>query len=120
MKRSGWRKRIKEACIAAQTYQPFFDSVIDTLAILMETRDLAQKDFEDNGSLPVIEYTNKNGISNPIKNPSMAVVLDCNAQALQYWRDLGLTSKSWKAINEGKEPEDTRDGLTKALADLGI
>ena len=120
MKRSGWRKRIKEACISAQTYQPFFDSVIDTLASLMETRDLAQKDFEDNGSLPVIEYTNKNGISNPIKNPSMVVVLDCNAQALQYWRDLGLTSKSWKAINEGKEPEDTRDGLTKALADLGI
>lgn len=120
MKRAGWRKRIKEACIAAQTYQPFFDSVIDTLAVLLETRDIAQKDFEDGGSLPVVEYTNKLGAVNPVKNPAMMIVLDCNAQALQYWRDLGLTSKSWKAINEGKEPEDKRDGFTKALADLGI
>ena len=120
MKRNGWRKRIKDACIAAETYQPFFDSVIDTLAILMETRDIAQKDFEDNGSMPVVTYTNKLGAENPVKNPALSIILECNAQALQYWRDLGLTSKSWKAINEGKEPEDKRDGFTKALAELGI
>jgi len=120
MKRNGWRKRIKDACIAAETYQPFFDSVIDTLAVLMETRDIAQKDFEDNGSMPVVTYTNKLGAENPVKNPALSIILECNAQALQYWRDLGLTSKSWKAINEGKEPEDKRDGFTKALAELGI
>lgn len=120
MKRNGWRKRIKDACIAAETYQPFFDSVIDTLAILMETRDIAQKDFEEGGSMPVVTYTNKLGAENPVKNPALSIILECNAQALQYWRDLGLTTKSWKAINEGKEPEDKRDGFTKALADLGI
>lgn len=100
MKKAGWAKRIKAACISAGTYQPFFDDVIDSLAKIMEKRDAIDEEYKRLGEKPIYIHTNKSGEKNPAKNPLLAQWSDCNKDALQYWRDLGLTPAGYKRINE--------------------
>ena len=42
MTKQRWKNKIKKAAQAAGTYQPYFDTVIETLAGILETRDKAQ------------------------------------------------------------------------------
>lgn len=119
MKKITWEKRIRAACVDAGTYKPFFDSVIDTLAAIMERRDEAQKAFKESGGETVVEYTNKNGATNTVKNPALVVVMDLDTQALAYWRDLGLTPAGLKKINDAALKNKRRDALAEALAELG-
>lgn len=94
-----WKNKIKKACEDAGTYRTYYDHVIDTLAAIMETRDRAQEQYIKLGAKPVVGHTNKNGSTNLVKNPTLVVALDCNAQALAYWRDLGLTPAGFKKLN---------------------
>lgn len=111
-----WKKIIIAACEEAGTYQPCFDSVIETLAAIMENRDKAQKQFKESGSLPVIEHVNKAGFSNMVKNPALVVVNECNTLALAHWRDLGLTPSSFKKLDGTiKKKEDSFDELVNKL-----
>lgn len=119
MKKESWKKKIKKACEAAGTYRPYFNSIMDTLAELMEIRDDALRQFEESGSLAVIAHTNKSGATNIVKNPALVVVMDCNSQALAYWRDLGLTPAGLKKINETAIKEKPKKGLAEILKDLG-
>lgn len=118
MKKATWEKRVRAACQDAGTYKPFFESVIGTLASIMERRDEADKAFRESGGETVIEYTNKNGQTNTIKNPALVVVMDLDAQALAYWRDLGLTPAGLKKINEDAMKGKKRDALAEALKEL--
>lgn len=120
MKAKTWQKRIKEACISAGTYKPYFDSVIESLSRIMENRDLAAEQFEDSGSKAVVEHYTKTGEVNVAKNPALVIILDCEAQALNYWRELGLTSKSWKAIQKGELAPQTTPDLSGVLSGLGL
>ena len=82
----------------AGTYQPYFEYAIDTLAGILETRDDAQRAYEQSGRQPVM-----------------------NAQALVYWKELGLTPKGLKAINEKAMKTGTKKNtLGDALRELGI
>ena len=113
MKKSTWRSRIKKACKAAGTYQPFFDQMIDTLAGILEMRDNAREKFEEAGGDPVIEHTNKNGNTNLVRNPALTVIMECNTQALAFWRDLGLTPAGLKRVNdEGLKAKPKEDNKT--------
>lgn len=79
----------------------------------MELRDKAKEKFEESGGEIVVEYTNKNGSTNTVKNPALVVVMECNTQALAYWRDLGLTPAGLKRINEsGLKPNPQKSGKT--------
>lgn len=121
MTKTRWRNKIRKACEAAGTYQPYYDNVIDTLAGIMEMRDAAQKQYTDTGSVPVVKHTNKAGATNVVKNPAFVAIQDCNAQALAYWRDLGLTPAGMKRL--GDKDIVNKDGnmsLGDVLADLGI
>lgn len=118
MKKITWEKRIREACEEAGTYKRIFDPVIATLAGIMEQRDSAQKLFEESGGETVVIYKNKSGATNPVKNPALVVVMDLNAQALAYWRDLGLTPAGLKKINEDAMKGKKRDALAEALKEL--
>lgn len=100
MTKQRWKTRIKKATKAAGTYQPFFDSVIDTLAGILQMRDDAAEQYQEAGGTPTVEHTNKSGATNIVKNPALQVVMDCNTQALAYWRDLGLTPAGLKRIND--------------------
>lgn len=121
MTKRQWKNKIKSACEKAGTYQEYFESVIDTLAGILETRDKAQAKYEETGCNPIVKHTNKAGASNIVKNPALVVIMDCNAQALAYWRDLGLTPAGLKRLGEkGLINKDNSGGLAGALAELGI
>lgn len=119
MTKAEWFEIIKSATEDAGTHQPFFDLVIEELAGIMETRDAAQEQYRLSGGNPVVGHTNKGGHTNLTKNPCLKVIQECNAQALAYWRDLGLTPSGFKKIQgaAAKEKETTFEEL---LAGIGI
>lgn len=119
MNKGEWKEKIKQAAVDAGTYQSFFDDVIDTLAGLMEMRDDAQKKYDASGGNPIVQHTNKGGATNIVKNPALVVIMDCNSQALAYWRDLGLTPAGLKRINEAAMAKPKRSALAEALKDIG-
>lgn len=120
MTRKTWSKRIKNACEEVGTYKPAFDSMIDELARILELRDNAQKKFEESGGETIVRHTNKSGQTNTVKNPALVVVMDCNAQALAYWRDLGLSPAGLKRINEAALKEAKKESaLERALREFG-
>lgn len=121
MKKRAWKKRIKDACIEVGTYKPSFDSVITSLAEILESRDQVRKYYEDSGAEPIVMRTNKGGHTNMEKNPILVIYDDMNNTAMSYWKELGLTPKGLKAIDE-KAMRGTKKGgtLGEALRDLGI
>ena len=119
MKAQSWKKKIIEACKEAGTYQECFDSVIDSLALILQRRDEADEQFIKLGGAPIIKYTNKGGATNPSKNPALVLWDDLNKSALAYWRDLGLTPAGLRRINEQAMKPKKTDSLTEALLSLG-
>ncbi len=115
MNKAAWKKKIKAACIDAGTYRPFFESVIDTLSGIMELRDNAADRFREFGGQTVIEHTNNGGTTNLAKNPALVILLDCNTQALAYWRDLGLTPAGYKRLNANVVKKDEEAGSLETL-----
>lgn len=102
----------------AETYKPFFESVIDTLADILEARDKAKDQFEKMGGMAIVKHTNKSGATNLEQNPALRLMNDLNRDALTYWKELGLTPKGLRAINETALKEEREDALTKALKEL--
>lgn len=117
MKRKNWSKRIKNACEAAGTYRAFFDPVIDSLAGIMELRDNALEKYEASGANTIVKYTNKSGNTNIVKNPALVVLMECEAQALTFWRELGLTPSGLRKINENGLTVKTGSG-GKTMLDI--
>lgn len=120
MTKTKWKNKIKQACEDAGTYRPYFDSVIDTLAGIMESRDDAQDKFDKSGKQTVVMHTNKGGATNIVKNPALVVVDDLNKTALSYWRDLGLTPAGLKRIDEHAMKGKPKTSFGDVLKDLGI
>lgn len=118
MKATAWRKRIVQACESAGTYKECFDSVIDTLALILERRDEADTEYKKSGGKPLVSYTNKGGATNDTKNPALVLWDELNKSALAYWRDLGLTPAGLKRINETAVAPRKKSVLAEALKDL--
>jgi hypothetical protein len=119
MTREEWKTRIAASCRSVGTYRPEFDPVIDTLAGVLEKRDKTEDQFERSGGNAVVTHTNKGGASNLVKNPLLVVIGELNAQALAYWRDLGLTPSGLKKINEKALEKRKGNALAEALRELG-
>lgn len=126
MTKSRWKSRIKKACKDAGTYKNYFDSVIDTLAAILEKRDAAQDEFDAlmgsgaKGGRLIIEHTNKAGATYCEQNPLIRLINDLNRDALAYWKELGLTIASLKRINGSAVRNDREPStLEKALMKLG-
>lgn len=96
----------------AGTYRPHFDSVINALSQILEDRERAREEWLNSGGSPVIQ-TEKG----TAKNPYMAAYNDMNAAALNYWRDLGLTPKGLKAIDEQAMKPKPKSALADLLKD---
>lgn len=108
MLKSTWKLKITAACKQAGTYKPCFNYAIDTLAEILEKRDLALSDFELDDDETVVVETARNG---RIKNPLLATWEDLNKLALQYWKELGLTPVALKKINEASfEDKEKKPG----------
>ena len=119
-KKRTWKKRIKEACIEAQTYRPYFDQTIDTVAEILAMRDDARDRFKDMGGQTVVVHTNKNGEKNPVKNPALVIINDMNQTALSYFRDLGLTPAGLRKIDQSLMKGAQRSGFAEILESIGI
>ena len=99
MKRGAWKRRIAEAMEQAGTYKPFFEPAMETLAAILEKRDEAERIYKKQGEQPIIEHTNKGGATNLEQNPALRLINDLNRDALQYWRELGLTPSGLNRLN---------------------
>ena len=117
MDRNTWKKKIIKACKDVGTYQKPFEAIIDTLASILEKRDLAEEMLGNDDV--IIEHTNQGGATNLTQHPAVRLINDLNRDALAYWRDLGLTPKGLKVINEEAMKEKKSDALTEALKELG-
>lgn len=120
MKKETWKKKIREACMAAGTYKEYFELVIDELSGILERRDTAAEEY-DKDPRPVIEYTNKAEATNTVKNPLLMLIDDMNKTAMAYWRDLGLTPAGLRKINEKtfrEEEEKAGNGLLDRLLEM--
>lgn len=121
MNKQEWREQIVKSCRKAGTYREYFDSIIDSLAELMEMRDDARDKYYKSGGNSVVTHTNQGGNANIVKNPMLVVIDDLNKTALSYWRDLGLTPAGLKRINESALKEDpNKQSLSSVLSELGI
>lgn len=118
MKAKAWEKTIRDQMAEIGTYRPAFDKTIQTLATILEQRDKAHADFLKDGRT-VIEKISDRGAVNTGKNPLLVVWMDLNAQALSYWRDLGLTPAGLKRIDENSMKPKKRSVLAEALKELG-
>lgn len=117
MDQTAWKERIKNACIDVGTYKEPFDAVIETLAGILERRDMAEESFD--GQM-IVEHTNRGGSVNKEQNPAIRLVNDLNRDALTYWKELGLTPAGLKRINEAAIKSDKKESaLEKALKTLG-
>lgn len=101
------------------TYQESFDDVIDTLSGILERRDILEKQFKESGQEIIVEHINKAGATNLEQNPTIRLLNDMNRDALTFWRDLGLTPKGLKAINDMAIKEDKSDPLDEIMKKLG-
>lgn len=121
MTKEAWKKRIKKACEDAGTYRDYFDSVITSLAEILEARDKVRKYYIDSGAEPMVMRTNKGGFTNIEKNPILTTYDSMNNTAMVYWRELGLTPKALRAIDEkAMKGGQKKSTLGAALKDLGI
>ena len=119
MKAAQWRPKIKKQCEEMKTFQPSFNSAIDTLAKVLEQRDAALEQFKKEGSVLIIEKTSDRGAVNSAINPLVRLIDTLNNTALSYWRELGLTPSSFRKMTGSTAPaEEKPSGLAAALASI--
>lgn len=117
MTKKRWKERIRQCCIDAGTYKPYFDDIIDTLVDILYRRDRAQAAFRKSGGDMFVYHTNKAGAQNLELHPALKTVNDLNRDALQYWRDLGLTPSALRKMNEQAFKPKEQSGFSLALAE---
>lgn len=116
-----WKNLIREKTVEIGTYKSAFDSVIADLAAILEQRDAAMKQFRAEGKQLMVKKISDRGAENTVQNPLITLWDKLNATALAYWRDLGLTPKGLKAIDEtALKPKKATgmDELSKVLSTL--
>ena len=113
-----WKNLIKKQLSALGQTEKAYDSVVNTLADILEQRDAVYQQYQDEGGNPVREYTNKGGATNTTKNPLLVLWDDLNKSALAYWRELGLTPSSYKKMTGDAPKKEKGGGLAEALKSL--
>lgn len=100
------------------TYKPEFVRTAQRAAAMYVKRDEIEEQFAENGGRIVIEYTNKNGSTNMIKNPLWVALNDINSELLLYERELGLTPAGLKKLNDTAMKQPHKSALGAALEAL--
>lgn len=86
----------------------------------MEIRDGAEDQYKESGCRTVVEHTNARNHTNVSKNPALVLLMDCNAQALNYWKELCLTPKAFKQTTGSLNVKVESKSLEEALLELGV
>lgn len=101
--RTDYISKITKSMESLGIYDEEFDKSIEILNDILNDLDFARKDFKAENSQYVVEYTNKNGGKNLVKNPQYQVIADLSDRALRYLNELGLTPAGLKKIKDKKE-----------------
>lgn len=91
---------IRESCQNAGTYESYFEPVITQLSQILERRRYAYNEFVIGGCKMMTTYTNKGNAENEVPNPLLKIINELDSLALNYWKELGLTPKSLKSLND--------------------
>lgn len=118
MTRLGWKKLIIQNMTEAGTYDKVFEPVIETLVDILVERDRLYKQYAKEGSHPLVTVVSDRGAENQRKNPLLSSWQEMNRDALQYWRDLGLTPAGLKKINEETLKANKASTLDMILSNL--
>lgn len=114
-----YKTKIIKCMKSAGTYQNIYDSVILTLADILQERDRIYEQYLNEGAMPMIEYTSDRGSINRVKNPLIQQWDEMNKTALTYWRDLGLTPSGLKKLNdEALSTNNKMSALDQVLCNL--
>lgn len=120
MTKKKWITKITLLCQEIGTYDPSFDLAIENAAKVLEKRDKVESEYnKKENKKPVIEYTNKNGSTNIVKNPLIVLWGELNRDALTYLKELGLTPAGLKKIKDspgGKTP--TTNNIDKLIKNI--
>ena len=114
-----YEDEIKQMCVEAGTYAPYFDRIIKETAELLVYKDDAERQYYDLGGTPTLIHTNKAGFENVSKNPQLTIILDIKTTLLSYWRDLGLTPKGLRSLGETIQKEEN-NSFEQLLSSLGV
>ena len=115
-----WKNLIKKQLSELGNEKKAYDSVISTLASILEQRDAVYQQYQEEGCNPVREYTNKGGATNTTKNPLLVLWDDLNKSALAYWRELGMTPSSYKKMTGDSPKRERGSKLAEALKALEV
>lgn len=113
MDKIAWKARIIEALDEISMNKPEFTLIVETLAEILEQRDRAFAEFVESGAQICIIKTSDRGAKNPGRNPCLAIWMELNNTALQYWRELCLSPAAFKRISA--EAQKTDSGILEAL-----
>lgn len=115
--RTDYISKITESMKSLDIYDKQFDKSIEILNDILNDLDFARKDFKADDRQYVVEYVNKNGSTNLVKNPQYQVIADLSDRALRYLNELGLTPAGLKKIKDKKEKKH-RSKLDEALLSM--
>lgn len=97
--------KIKRQMKKIGTYKPEYEAAMRVLAEAMRDYDRAKEQFEEEGGEYMVEYTNKAGATNYVKNPLYVVMDDLRKNIITYCRELGLTPTGYKKIGGSDDQE---------------
>ena len=114
MKRAQWEKKIKEQIKLDEIFLPSFHTTIKILAEILEERDRVYSLYQEQGAMPVIDFTSDRGAVNKKPNPLLRQWQELNTSALAYLRDLGLTAAGLRKLQGSlPKPEEKSSKLTE-------
>ncbi len=105
--KKNYTDKIKQSMENLETYTPEFDKSIEILNEILNDLYFARGEFKAAGGGFVVEFTNKNGSTNLVKNPHYQVIADLSDRALKYLNELGLTPTGLKKIRDKKAKTKT-------------
>lgn len=112
--RTDYISKITKSMESLGIYDEEFDKSIEILNDILNDLDFARKDFKAGDRQYVVEYVNKNGSTNLVKNPQYQIIADLSDRALRYLNELGLTPAGLKKIKD-KKAKKAKSKLDEAL-----
>lgn len=118
MEKKKWKNLLTKNVKENGIYRKTFNSVIETLADILEERDRVRDMYIYQGANPLVMKVSDRGAENLVKNPLLQTWDELNKSALQYWRDLGLTPAGLKKLDEEsmKPKKENFSDLINSLA----
>ena len=93
---------------AIGTYDNAFMLSIGILDGLLSDYYRAREEWIDDGGQLVMEYTNKNGQTNTVKNPLYQSMEKLRMDILTYLRELGITPSGLKKLKQDSFGDNTK------------